>query len=157
MSDAIPPLCDLDRIMGVMEAAFDPLYREAWSRLQVADALALPSTQYALLDAEGKVPEEGKPAVGFTLSRCFFDEEELLLIGVNPAARRRGIGGKLLEGLVSSARRRGISRIFLEMREGNPAESLYRTTGFEPVGRRPGYYRIANGTRLDAITFALTI
>jgi ribosomal-protein-alanine N-acetyltransferase len=151
------PQCDLDRIMGVMQAAFEPLYGEAWTRRQVADALLLPSTCYALLDAEGQVPAEGTQAAGFTLSRHFLDEEELLLIAVSPAARRRGVGRLLLDALVISAKERGISRIFLEMREGNPAESLYRSVGFEPVGRRPGYYRIADGRRLDAITFALTI
>lgn len=151
------PQCDLDRIMEVMQAAFEPLYGEAWNRQQVADALLLPSTCYTLMDADGQVPGDGINTAGFTLSRHFLDEEELLLIAVSPDARRRGVGRKLLDALIASARGRGISRIFLEMREGNPAESLYRAVGFEPVGRRPGYYRIADGRRLDAITFALAI
>ncbi|MEO0057507.1 MAG: hypothetical protein RIT17_960, partial [Pseudomonadota bacterium] len=32
----------IDRIMAVMEAAFDPAYGEAWNRRQVADALSMP-------------------------------------------------------------------------------------------------------------------
>ena len=35
---------DLDRIMAVMDAAFDPAWAEAWTRRQVGDSLALPST-----------------------------------------------------------------------------------------------------------------
>jgi ribosomal-protein-alanine N-acetyltransferase len=40
------------------------------------------------------------------------------------------------------------------MRANNPAESLYRACGFEPIGRRPAYYRTLDGAKLDAITFA---
>jgi len=52
------------------------------------------------------------------------------------------------------ARDAGAERIFLEMRANNPAEHLYRECGFEPIGRRPDYYRTLDGTKLDAITFA---
>jgi ribosomal-protein-alanine N-acetyltransferase len=40
------------------------------------------------------------------------------------------------------------------MRDGNPAESLYRHHGFAPIGRRPKYYRTTDGERIDAITFS---
>ena len=33
------------------------------------------------------------------------------------------------------------------------AEQLYRAVGFEPIGRRPAYYRTLDGKALDAITF----
>ena len=36
----------------------------------------------------------------------------------------------------------GAGAIFLEVGEDNPAAiALYRQAGFEPVGRRPAYYR----------------
>jgi len=53
-----------------------------------------------------------------------------------------------------AAEERGAARLFLEMRDGNPAESLYRRAGFEPVGRRRNYYRNAAKGPLDAITYA---
>lgn len=149
------PVDDLDRIMAVMEAAFDPAYGEAWTRRQVADILLFDSTFYCLLDEDGQVPAEGKSAAGFTLSRRLLDEEELLLIAVIPDARRKGLGKKLIDTLVSKARDNDIARIFLEMRAGNPAESLYRSAGFEAIGRRPNYYRGADGGRIDALTFSL--
>lgn len=155
MRPSLVPLCDLDRIMAVMESAFDPAFGEAWNRRQVEDILIFDSTHYCLLDRNGGPPATNEPAAGFTLSRHSLDEEELLLIAVVPQARRHGIGGKLLERLISSARDREISRIFLEMRSGNPAESLYRAHGFEAVGKRPGYYRGADGQRIDGFTFAL--
>ena len=32
---------DIDRLMAIMQAAFDPAYGEAWTRRQVEDALLL--------------------------------------------------------------------------------------------------------------------
>ena len=146
---------DLDRIMAIMEAAFDPAYGEAWTRRQVEDALALPGTHYLVAGTDGGVPSAGAPAIGFALSREAADEEELLLIAVHPDHRGRGAGRVLLERFIAAARARGAMRIFLEMREGNPAEALYRRCGFADVGRRRHYYRRGAGEPLDAITFAL--
>ena len=145
---------DLDRIMAVMEEAFDPAFGEAWTRRQVSDSLILPNTHYLLAGADGRPPREGQPAAGFTLSRGAADEEELLLIVVHPDHRGRGIGGALLERFIAAASARGAHRLFLEMREGNSAESLYRRHRFESVGRRRHYYRRGSSSPLDAITFA---
>jgi len=148
---------DLDRIMAVMQAGFDPAYGEAWTRRQVEDALLIGNCHYQLADAQGDEPEPGVPAAGFFLSRSGFEEEELLLIAVDPAFRRQGIGQRLLQGLATAAKSRGASRLLLEMRRGNPAEALYRSFGFHPIGERPNYYRMPNGERIDAITFACTL
>lgn len=145
---------DLDRIMAVMEAAFDPAYGEAWTRRQVGDALILPNTHYLLAGPDGRAPGDSDAAVGFVLSRGAADEEELLLIAVDPRHRGRGIGSALLERFIAEAQMRGAARLFLEMREGNPAEALYRRHGFANVGRRRAYYRRAAHAPLDAITFA---
>jgi hypothetical protein len=69
----IVPLDDLDRIMAVMSAAFDPEFGEAWSRRQVEDALMIGNCHYGLAFAGGD-------CAGFFLSRAGVDEEELLLI-----------------------------------------------------------------------------
>mgnify|MGYP003323401368 CR=1 FL=1 len=96
-------------------------------------------------------------ATGFVLSRNAPGEEELLLIAVRPEFRRKGVGATLIRLLALAARARGADRIFLEMRENNPASSLYHKVGFEPIGRRKDYYLFADGTRMDAITFGLSI
>lgn len=151
----------VDRIMAVMDAAFEPAYGEAWNRRQVADALALPRTHALVVDAQGDcIPASADPApapAGFVLTRHVLDEEELLLIAVIPGARQRGVGAMLIEHLFTAARTRGVTRIFLEMRRGNPAVRLYQKFGFEPIGERRNYYRMANGERIDAITFARSI
>lgn len=148
---------DLDRIMAVMEAAFDPEFGEAWNRRQVLDALLMGNCYYELVDADGVVPRENEAAAGFYLSRSGVDEEELLLLAVAPINRRQGLATRLLDSFKSSAKNRGARRILLEMRRGNPAEALYLRHGFEKIGERANYYRTAGGNRLDAITFALDI
>jgi ribosomal-protein-alanine N-acetyltransferase len=145
---------DLDRIMAVMSAAFDPAWGEAWGRRQVLDSLAFPNTHYRLVDADGGAPPAGRPAAGFTLVRAAPGEEELLLIAVAPEARRRGLGRTLLGLAAADARARGAERLFLEMRDNNPARELYLRFGFRPIGSRKDYYRTPQGTTLDAITFA---
>ena len=162
-----PPPALVDRIMAVMETAFDPAYGEAWNRRQVSDALTLANTHALVVSASGlpiadngteaPAPATAPAPAGFVLTRHVLDEEELLLIAVVPEARRRGVGGALIEELVKAARKRGTARIFLEMRRGNPAINLYHKFGFEPIGTRRHYYRMANGERVDAITFALSI
>jgi [ribosomal protein S18]-alanine N-acetyltransferase len=149
----------VDRIMEVMDAAFDPAYGESWNRRQVSDALALAHTHALVVDAEGAQITQGSLAApaGFVLTRHVLDEEELLLIAVVPPARLRGVGAALIEQLFAAASIRGTERIFLEMRRGNPAVHLYSKFGFEPIGERRNYYRLANGERVDAITFARSI
>jgi ribosomal-protein-alanine N-acetyltransferase len=152
---------DLDRIMAIMQGAFEPEYCEAWSRRQVADALLIGNCHYLLAGPDGErfgnQGEQSLPAAGFALSRTTYREEELLLIAVLPQYRRAGIAARLLEQLLSDARERGADRLMLEMRRGNPAESLYLRYGFVPVGSRPNYYRTLGGPRIDAITFCCTL
>lgn len=144
----------IDRIMAVMHTAFDPAYGEAWNRRQVEDALTLGNSHYLLAGPAGAEPLANEEVAGFCLSRLGFGEEELLLFAVDPAHRRRGLGHAMLERFARAARERGAERLLLEMRRGNPAESLYRRFGFEQIGERRDYYRAPDGSRIDALTFA---
>lgn len=148
---------DIDRLMGIMSAAFDPIWGEAWNRRQVEDALTLGNTHYFLISSDGGQATEDEMAVGFSLSRTGFEEEELLLLAVLPEHRNRGLGRSILDSLNIAAHARGATRLLLEMRKGNPAESLYRDFGFYVIGERPDYYRTSTGERIDAITFACDI
>jgi ribosomal-protein-alanine N-acetyltransferase len=80
----------------------------------------------------------GERPVGFCAWRQTGDEEaELLNLAVDPAARRQGVAGALLEALRESA----TGDIFLEVAEPNePALRLYRKFGWETVAIRKGYY-----------------
>lgn len=143
----------IDAIMRVMDRAFDPFWREAWTRQQVVDSFVLSTTHALLLDAQGNIAQLGDQAIGFVLSRLVLDEEELLLVAIAPEYRGRGLGKRLIEHSAAAARNRGATQIFLEMRVNNPAERIYRAAGFERIGIRKDYYRTADGKKLDAITF----
>ena len=152
-----PPIDDIDRIMAVMVAAFDPDHGEAWTRGQIESALLLGNCRTLLIAPDGEDPAENQAAAGFALLRATLDEEELLLFAIDPDWRRRGLGSRLLAKAIASARAAGMKRMLLEMRRGNEAENLYRKAGFEAVGIRKNYYRTGLGTRVDAITFSCAI
>ena len=148
---------ELDAVMQVMEAAFDPVYGEAWNRKQVSDALTMPGTHLLLADETGDEPQDAERICAFALTRGVLTEEELLLIAVTPAMRGKGIARSLLRRLKDETRQRGVERLFLEMRDGNPAESLYTGAGFVRIGRRKGYYRRSSLGPIDAITFSMVL
>lgn len=139
---------DLDEVMRIMTAAFDPCFGEAWTRTQCAGILPLQGV--GLTIAEG---DEGP--CGFALVRRVADEAELLLLAVSPSKQRCGVGRALLRHFIDSARADGASRLHLEVRDGNPANALYLAHGFHPAGRRMAYYRGLGGERFDAITLVL--
>lgn len=140
---------DLDHVMRVMTAAFPPTFGEAWTRSQCAGILPMSGVSLT-------VAEVGGHCVGFSLMRAVADESELLLIGVEPNAQRQGVGAALVTHFITKSRTAGAHRFHLEVREGNPAVTLYQVAGFSPAGRRRDYYRGPNGDRHDALTLALS-
>jgi ribosomal-protein-alanine N-acetyltransferase len=84
-------------------------------------------------------------------------EAHVLNICVGPDHRGFGLGRLLMRRLLDIARWNGATRVFLEVRPSNPvAQSLYRSMGFEEIGRRPKYYPAKEG-REDAIVMALDL
>jgi ribosomal-protein-alanine N-acetyltransferase len=143
---------DLDAVMAVMDAAFGMTYGEAWTRSQCAGILPLAGVSLTLaLDAASR------EVVGFALARSVADDCELLLLAVVPERHRSGVGSRLLSNFVETAREQGVSRLHLEVRDGNPAVRMYRDAGFTAAGRRPKYYRGADGTRFDALTYVRSL
>lgn len=143
---------DLDAVMQVMAAAFDPCFGEAWTRSQCAGIL--PMTGVALTLARDATT--ARP-LGFSLFRTIADESELLLIAVEPNSRGRGVGRQLLEEFMQRAKSAGAVRLHLEVRDGNPAVAIYQKAGFAPVRRRRNYYRGSDHSQFDALTFARDI
>ncbi len=135
----------IDAIMPVMQAAFDPAYGEAWTAAQCAGMMALPGT--ILFTAE-----KSNQVCGFALIRSVLEEAELLLIATHPEHRRSGIGANLCFTLFAWCRENGITSVFLEVRDGNPAYSLYSKLGFKPLGRRINYYQGSNDKKFDAVS-----
>lgn len=88
------------------------------------------------------VVEQEAQVVGFIIARQVKDEWEIENIAVTGAARRRGLGSRLVGELLDLARSRGGKSVFLEVRESNrAARSLYEKWAFIEVGRRKTYYQ----------------
>lgn len=142
---------DVSSIMQVMETAFNPAFGEAWSASQCLSALALPECRLLIARTDS-----GEVA-GFAISRWVFETEELLMIGVDPRRQRQNIGSTLMEDIIDRAIQAGREKLFLEVRDSNPANIFYTARGFVPIGRRPQYYRGVDGEAADAITMALDL
>lgn len=68
-------------------------------------------------------------------------ELEVCNIATDPAFRRQGIGGRLLDHALALAGKKGMERAVLEVREHNhPAIALYQSRHFVLCGRRKAYY-----------------
>jgi ribosomal-protein-alanine N-acetyltransferase len=87
------------------------------------------------------VARAGERTVGFAGMWLMVDEAHITTFGVHPDWRRQRIGSQLLLNLVELAGSIGARRMTLEVRPSNEAaQALYRTFGFEIVGRRARYY-----------------
>jgi [ribosomal protein S18]-alanine N-acetyltransferase len=89
-----------------------------------------------------RVAEEGDTVSGLVAFRMTKDEAEILNLAVDSGHRRRGIGSRLVEGMIEACKAAGVKKIFLEVRESNRgARDFYSRLGFTEAGRRGRYYR----------------
>lgn len=122
------PAAAAPALAALHAAAFPPA--QAWG----ADAIAL------MLDLAGGFGL-WCPGQGFVLARVAADEAEILTLAVAPGSRSRGLGRALMASALAGARTRGAAAMLLEVAETNgPANALYASLGFVPVGRRRRYY-----------------
>ncbi len=99
------------------------------------------------------VIEEGTAVRGFLVAHEVANEWEIENIAVAGAARRRGLGTRLLGEFLKLASREGATAVFLEVRESNrAARLLYEKWSFQESGRRSGYYA---QPQEDAIVYRL--
>ncbi len=84
---------------------------------------------------------EANRIAGFAVMAFSDERAHLVLLAVQPALRRRGIGRRLLQWLVESAQTAGVESMHLELRVGNSAaQRFYRAMGFSETLVVPGYY-----------------
>lgn len=134
------PAPDPAELASIHTEAFDA----PWDMAAFADLLGQPGV-IALAEPEG-----------FILIRVVADEAEILTLAVRPAARRRGIAARLTVQAAIAAQALGATRLFLEVAEDNTgARALYAVLGFDPAGRRRGYYARKDGPAVDALILAL--
>lgn len=105
-----------------------------WSRDLFEGELGRPDRAYL-------VARSGDQVLGYGGLIVIAGDGHVSTIAVDPDARGRGIGRRLLLELVDEALDRGVTDLTLEVRVSNePALALYRRFGFAPAGVRRGYY-----------------
>jgi ribosomal-protein-alanine N-acetyltransferase len=135
---------DVGDVARIHRTCFD----EAWDPPTIRKILTMPGA-FGLVARSHPSGEIS----GFALARVVADECELLSLGVDRERRRCGIGGGLFDAAIIRACAQDAARFFLEVAEDNAgALQLYRARGLVPVGRRPGYYRLKDGTHTAALT-----
>lgn len=125
MTEAVRRLADGEPLPGWVARLDRTAFGSAWKDPSAHEALwVVPEVAFARWS---RVPAAG--------------EAELLRIAVDPAHRGRGLGRLLLETCQRELAEDGLVHLFLEVRVSNAAAiQLYRTCGWKPCGRRPGYY-----------------
>ncbi|NMM44957.1 ribosomal protein S18-alanine N-acetyltransferase [Rhodospirillaceae bacterium KN72] len=129
---------------ALIAALYARSFDDPWPEPSVRELMSTPGTW-------GLIAERGGQPVGFLLGRVIVDEGEILSVGVDPTARRAGVGRALVSACMQVAQSQEAATLFLEVGEDNPAaQELYRALGFKTVGMRREYYRRADGTLVDA-------
>lgn len=124
--DELPAVSAIERI-----AFTDP-----WSEKSFREALAHPAVYFAA--ARG----DGEEVLGYVVAWFVADEGQIANLAVNPEAWGAGIGRMLLDAALAEAALREAENVYLEVRDSNErARRLYKSRGFEEVGRRKAYYR----------------
>ena len=102
------------------------------------------------------VLEQGSQVVGFCILQKVHDEANLLLMAIDPAFQKRGLGVQLLEQSIKGLGEQ-CNMVFLEVRQSNQAAiGLYEKIGFAQMDLRKNYYPTAQGKE-HAVLMALTL
>ena len=126
---------DVDAVAAMEEIVFGA---EAWSpELLATEMTADPASRYYIVaDDDGVITGYG----GLFAQRG--GQADVLTLAVAAHRWGEGIGGALLDGLLTEAARRDCTEVFLEVRVDNDrAQRLYRRRGFIDIGIRRGYYQ----------------
>jgi ribosomal protein S18 acetylase RimI-like enzyme len=107
----------------------------SWTQARVLKAIQEPSTNVAVAQERGAL-------TAFGIMRYGEQRAHLVLLGVAPEHRKRGLGALVLAWLEKCALVAGLERVQLEARADNPdAIAFYLEQGYSQEGTVPGYYR----------------
>ena len=136
---------DLDRVVEIEQDA----YPFPWTRGIFADCIRAAYDCSAL--------QAGSTLIAYTIQLHGVGESHLLNLCVAPNWQRQGYGKLMISHVIRQARLRQCPSMFLEVRPSNASGiRLYEQNGFFMVGKRPDYYRAADG-REDAIVMRLDL
>ncbi len=113
----------------------------------VAEPCAVGASLQPVNGTESSVPSKSSAPptrttlVGFGILWRIEEEAHIISLAVDPTHQRRGLGRQILEELLNQARAVGCRWATLEVNAHNQAAiHLYESAGFQPLGRRKGYY-----------------
>jgi len=123
-------VADIDEVMAIERAAF----ASPWSRQFFLEELQATHARSVLCQRDGR-------PIGYVIYWELPGELDIHNVAVHPRFRRQGVARAMLADIIEGATKRGFRRMTLEVRKSNdPAQTLYRSLGFEICGLRKGYY-----------------
>lgn len=133
------------------KACFEPRGERGWSAEEFAALLASPAIMARTLSQGGRL-------LGLIIVQKSHDEAEIVTICVDSAARRHGIGRRLVEECFFDLRNCGFGTVFLEVAVDNhEARDFYFTLGFEECGVRENYYARKGGNKVSAQVLRISL
>jgi ribosomal-protein-alanine N-acetyltransferase len=120
-----------------------------WTPSRIRRAIRNPSTNVAIAPGDDGI-------AGFAVMEYRDEEAHLILLGVDPLYRRRGIARALLAWHESTALTAGIGAVYVEAR-ANKVETreFYRAAGYREIAVVRGYYEgVEDAVRLARDLFA---
>ena len=131
----------IDGVKALLDESFGA---NAWSIESIRAQLEKEVSFCAVALDEDKV-------VGYIAFERILDEGSIVELAVLPEYRKKGIGRKLVELMLTSVD--GLRTVCLEVRASNtPAIALYKAVGFESISVRRGYY---DSPKEDAVIMVL--
>lgn len=110
-------------------------FSHPWSRQALAEELHNPAAVFL-------VAVEGESVLGYAGMHVVCGEGYIDNIAVFPHNRKKGVGRGLVQALIDWMEHHEGVFLTLEVRPSNKAAVLlYRSAGFEEVGRRKGFYQ----------------
>jgi ribosomal protein S18 acetylase RimI-like enzyme len=133
----------LDELYTLEEVCFD---QEAFSKRQIAYLLTDYNSIALLAKLDGAI-------AGFVIAQVEVEENtefgHIITLNIAPKHRRQRIATNLLKEIESILKRKGIIECRLEVREDNHAAiKLYKTLGYQTVGKLENYYGSKHGLYL---------
>ena len=128
-------LSDIDSVVDIEKNSF-PI---PWTKgTFISELKRNKLARYYVVEVDGRV-------VGYAGLWLIMNEAHITNIAIHPKYRGKGMGKKLVGGLIEEILKINIYRITLEVRPSNTAAlALYKKFGFVPCGIRPEYYRDNN-------------
>jgi len=135
----IPSIMNLERQSATSGHWTEQQYREVF-RNEGVGRLVLVAEDSPVAGSNAS-PDALPRILGFLVAHHLAPEWELENIVVASPARRKGLGKRLLDALLTAVRKTNSTSVFLEVRDSNAAaRTLYEKAGFAQSGRRKAYY-----------------